>query len=53
MKPVDVKSRTYVDLDKENNEKDPKSKVVDHVRIPKYKKFFQKSVLKIGQKRFL
>ena len=33
MKPIDVKSNTNIDLDVENNEKDPKFKVVDHVTI--------------------
>ena len=33
MKPVDVKSRTYIDFHKENNNKDLKSEVGDHVRI--------------------
>ena len=32
IKPVDVKSSTYIDHDK-----DPKFKVVDYVRIPKHK----------------
>ena len=27
MKPVDVKSSTYIDFSKENNEKDPKFKM--------------------------
>ena len=27
MKPFNVKSRTYIDLVKENNEKDPKFKI--------------------------
>ena len=35
MKPVDVKSNTYFD-----NDKDPKFKVADHVRIWKYIKTF-------------
>ena len=33
MKPVDVKSSTYTDFDKKNNERDPKFKVGDNVRI--------------------
>ena len=36
MKPVDVKNNTYIDFDKEVNDKDPKFQVVDHVRILKY-----------------
>ena len=37
MKPVDVKDNTYIDFKKVVNDKDPKFKVGDHVRIPKYK----------------
>ena len=40
MKPVDVKNSTYLDFKKEVNDKDPKFKVVDHVRISKYKNIF-------------
>ena len=35
MKPVDVKDNTYIDFKKEVNDKDPKFKVGDHVRISK------------------
>ena len=35
MKPVDVKSSTYTDSIKEINDKDPKFKVGDIVRISK------------------
>ena len=35
MKPVDVKNNTYIDFKKEVNDKDPKFKVGDHVRISK------------------
>ena len=37
MKPVDVKSSTYIDFIKENNEKDLKLKICDIVRIVKCK----------------
>ena len=40
MKPVDVKDDTYIDSVKEVNDKDPKFKVGDHVRISKYKNIF-------------
>ena len=40
MKPIDVKDNTYIDFDKEVNDKDPKFKVGDHVRISKYKNIF-------------
>ena len=36
MKPLDVKDNTYIDSSKEVNDKDPKFKVCDHVRISKY-----------------
>ena len=42
MKPVDVKSSTYIDSGKENNEKDPKFDVGDHVKRSKYKNIFAK-----------
>ena len=42
MKPVDVKDNTYLDFKKEVNDKDPKLKVRDHVRISKYKNIFAK-----------
>ena len=37
MKPIDVKDNTYINTDKETNDKDPKFKVGDRVRISKYK----------------
>ena len=43
MKPVDVKSNTYIDSSKEINNKDPKFKIGDIVRISKYKNIFAKS----------
>ena len=42
MKPVDVKDNTYIDFKKEVNDKNPKFKVGDHVRISKYKNIFAK-----------
>ena len=42
MKPVDVKDNTYIDFKKELNDKDPKFKVGDHVRISKCKNIFAK-----------
>ena len=42
MKPVDVKNNTYIDFEKEVNDKDPKFKVGDYVRISKYKNIFAK-----------
>ena len=42
MKPIDVKGNTYIDFGQEANDNDPKFKVVDHVRISKYKNVFAK-----------
>ena len=42
MKPVEVKDKTYIDFKKEVNDKDPKFKVGDRVRISKYKTIFAK-----------
>ena len=42
MKPIDVKDNTYIITGKEFNDKDPKFKVGDHVRISKYKNIFPK-----------
>ena len=52
IKPFDVKSSTYIDFDKKNNEENPKYLVGDHVRISKYKTFLQKVTCKIGLKKF-
>ena len=40
MKPADVKDNTYIDFGKENNNKDPKFKIGDYVRMLKYKNIF-------------
>ena len=42
MKPIDVKSDSYAEYIEESNEKDPKFKLDDHVRISKYKNIFAK-----------
>ena len=42
MKPVDVKDNTYIEFKKEVNDRGPKFKVGDHVRISKYKSIFAK-----------
>ena len=39
-KPIDVKDDTFIDIGKEVNDKDPKFKIGDHVRISKYKNIF-------------
>ena len=42
MKPIDVKGNRHNNIDKEVNDKGPKFKVGDHVRISKYKNLFAK-----------
>ena len=42
MKPVDVKSNTYIESSKEINNKDPKFEIGDTVRILDYKNIFVK-----------
>ena len=42
MKPIGVKDNTYINTDKEINDKTPRFKVGDHVRISKYKNIFAK-----------
>ena len=45
MKPVEVKSNTYIDSSKGINNKDPKFKIGDIVRISKYKIVFAKGYI--------
>ena len=40
MKPIDLKDNTYLNIGKEVNDKDPKFKVGDHVRISKIQTHF-------------
>ena len=42
MKPIDAKNNTYIDPNKEVNDKDPNFKAGDYVRISKYKNIFAK-----------
>ena len=42
MKPVEVKSKPYIDYSKEINDKDPKVKIGDIARISKYRNIFAK-----------
>ena len=42
MKPADVNSSTYIDFNKENDKKDHKFVVGDHVRISNNKNIFPK-----------
>ena len=58
MKPVDVKDNTNIDStevhsNKEVNDKDPKFKFGDHVRISKYNFFLLKDTHQIGLKNVL
>ena len=54
MKPVDAKSNTYIDSSKEINNKDPRFKISNIVKISKYKKhFLVKAILQLGLKKFL
>ena len=42
MKPTDVEDNTYINIDKDFNDNDPKFKVGNHVRISRYKNIFTK-----------
>ena len=42
MKPIDVGDDSFAEYNEESNEKDPKFKAGDHVRISKYKNIFAK-----------
>ena len=42
MKPIDVTSGSYAEYNEDSNEKDPKFKAGNHVRISKYKNIFTK-----------
>ena len=41
-KPIDIKENTYINTDKVTNDKNPKFKVGDSIRISKYKNIFTK-----------
>ena len=53
MKPIDVKDNIYIDFKKESNDKNPKFKVGDHVRISKYKNIFAKGYIPNWSEEFL
>ena len=42
MKPINVKSNTYIDFNQQNNKEDPKCEVGGHVTTSKYKSIFAK-----------
>ena len=52
IKPVDVKSNTYINSSNEINNKDPKLKLVILTEYQNIKIFLQKVILQIGQKKF-
>ena len=52
MKPIEVKDNTYINSMKEVNDKDPKFKVGDHVRISKYKNIFAKGYTPNWSKKY-
>ena len=47
MKPIDVTSDSYAEYYEDSNEKNPKFKVSDRVRISKYKNIFAKGYIQI------
>ena len=53
MKLVDVKSNTYIDSSEDINDKKPKLRIGDIVRISKYKNVFAKGNTPIGPQKFL
>ena len=42
IKPIDVNDNTYINIDKDVNDKNPKFKVDDHVKMSKHKNIFAK-----------
>ena len=53
MMPIDVGDDSFAEYNEESNEKDPKFKVADHVRISSTKIFLLKDMLLIGVKKLL
>ena len=53
MKPVDVKSNTYINSSKKNNDEDVKFKIGNVVRISKYKNNFAKGYVPNLKKQLL
>ena len=52
VKHVDVKSKTCIDFGLENNDKDPKFKLVNMYQYQNMKTFLQKITFQIGLKMF-
>ena len=42
MKPIDAEDDSFAEYNEKSNEKDPKFKIGDHVRISKYENIFPK-----------
>ena len=53
MNPVGVTWNKYIEIGKDINDKYPKFKISDTVRVSKYKNIFAKGYLQTGLKRFL
>ena len=53
IKPIDVKGNYFAGYNEESNERDPKFKVGDHVRISKFKVYLLKDIHLIGVKKYL
>ena len=53
IKLIDVTSDSYGEYNEDSNEKDPKFRDGDRVRISKYKNIFAKGSTQNGQKKFL
>ena len=53
VKPIDVTSDSYAEYNEDFNEKDPKFKAGDRVRIPKYKNIFAKGYTQNWSEEFL
>ena len=53
MKPINVKSNTYINSNKVINDKDHKFKIDDHVRIQNVKTFLQKDMFQIDLKKII
>ena len=52
VKPIDVNSNTYIDSNKDTDEKYPKFKTGETIRISKYKNLFAKGDSKLGWRSF-
>ena len=52
MKTVDLKLKTYIDFGVEDDDKDPKFKVDEHVKISKLETLLQKFTPQIGPNKF-